>query len=181
MDSLLGQSDQKLDTLVAASAVHVVALVHQSWGEEANRLVFDIQHMQKQMCSQVTRSIVSEVSLTERWIQERHQDKPKRPLSDSKAYFSLWVCSGSSITCLKRNKVPLAKLKRFRQRLLREEPEMFHSLTAPAASGKYSSVHEAEQFPAGSGWHKISKRCETKNAQRGLNVSQLWHFLNVSP
>ena len=34
---LLGQRDEELDTLVAAAAVHVVALVHQSWRKAEER------------------------------------------------------------------------------------------------------------------------------------------------
>ena len=36
---LLGQCDQELDTLVAAAAVHVVALVHQRWKKAEERSV----------------------------------------------------------------------------------------------------------------------------------------------
>lgn len=38
MYSLLGQCDQELHTLVAASAVHIVALVHQSCEEKIQKV-----------------------------------------------------------------------------------------------------------------------------------------------
>lgn len=94
-------------------------------------------------------------------------DVPNRPFSDSKAYLSLWDWRGSSTTWWMNSVVRENNPNRDHAVRSAGEgslmPDVCHSPAAPAASEKYSSVHEVEPSPAGPGRHKESREMKNKN------------------